>query len=225
MEHDDEMSIRKKVLAYEQVPSAWDKERAWSSVFLPGGQRSFHRIAVYYAAASLMLSAAIVISSLEFTHRRELEVRLAEIEWQIKSSRASTSKSMDPVTQESACPESTLPFPQERPTARRARPMKASEEKAQPVESVTSDATESFIAVTNDSETKPIASSEATPIVVAESAVTDISPPQVILGRSIPPASATKHDRFTLRLFIDDHNKNLSPVPAAPVTTLAGIHN
>lgn len=221
MEHEDDLRIREKVRAHEQTPGALDKDRLWSGLALPGSARPAKRIAVYYAAASLILAAAVIFYSLELTHRKALELRLAEIELSLKQEKIPETAVMNPVAQEEACPEAEQrPKPQLARHTNLPKPVVVPENSAPhesapalaPVVALHAVPEPSLETITNQAPvTQPIEDQHA--------------PAKVILGKSLSPSSVTKQGRLTFRLFLDEDNKSAAPLTATPVVTLAGINN
>lgn len=221
MEHEDDLSIREKVRAHEQTPGALDKDRLWSGLALQGSARSAKRPAVYYTAASLILAAAVIFYSLELTHRKELELRLSEIELSLKQVPFSEKANMNPVAQEVTCPEAEQrPKPQ---LARRTNPRKpvVVPQNSTPQESA--DTIASVVALHKAPEPTPETIATQSP--VTQPIEDHHVPAKVILGKSLSSSPGTKQGRLTFRLFLDEDSKSAVPLTATPVVTLAGINN
>lgn len=220
MEHEDDLRIREKVYAYEQTPVALDKDRLWSGLILPGGARQPKRIAVYYAAASLVLAATAIFYSLEVTHRKALELRLAEIELLLKQAPISEKAGLNPVAQELACPE---PEQTAKPLlAKRAvlpKPAAVPEEGAA---HESSPALPPVVAVPTEPTRETITLAAEAPVTKAKE--DQQAAAKVILGKALPPTSGTKQSRLTFRLFPDEENTNTAPITTTPVV-IAGINN
>jgi hypothetical protein len=221
MEHEDDLRIREKVRAHEQTPGALDKDRLWSGLALPGSARPAKRIAVYYAAASLILAAAVILYSLELTHRKALELRLAEIELSLKQVPVSETAIMNPVAQEVACPEA-----EQRPKPQLARRTNLRKPVVVPQNSTPQESADALAPVV----ALHVAPEPSLETITNQAPVTQTiedqhAPVKVILGKSLSPSSGTKQGRLTFRLFPDEDNKSAVPLTTTPVVTLAGINN
>ena len=101
MEH--EQRIREKVLMAEESLSTWNKEFVWSAI--PHTNESRRPMAVYFAAASVALAAAIVFYSIETTNRQALQVQIAKLELSVEQAvSARITESTNHVTQVIDCP-------------------------------------------------------------------------------------------------------------------------
>ncbi len=220
MEHEDDLRIREKVRAYEQAPGALDRDRLWSRIALTTSARPTKHIAVYYAAASLVLAAAAIFYSLEATHRKSLELRLAEIELLLKQAPISETAAQNPVVQEMACPE-----PEQTPKPQLARRTSLPKPVVDPENSASHESAPSLPPVVVVApEPTPETITIATEAPITQRIENHQALAKVILGKSLPPASGAKQSRLTFRLLLDEENKTAAPV-TTPVVTLAGINN
>lgn len=85
MEHEIEKSIQGKVNEAEQLPVTWEKEWVWSQIGTSRTQKTF---VFYYAAASLVMAAALFYYGAELTASKQLELRLKSLELSIEENRS-----------------------------------------------------------------------------------------------------------------------------------------
>ena len=88
MEPDDDLRIREKLKEWEDAPYPLDKDRLWREhMTLPRSRSGLH-IAYYYAAASLVLAAALVYYTVSERERSTAELRIKELELTLLNARA-----------------------------------------------------------------------------------------------------------------------------------------
>lgn len=227
MEHDDELRIREKIRDLDNVPQAWDKELVWSSVRLQGTKPA-RRIYVYYAAASLVLAAAIAFYSVELTERVALRVRISELDLALEEARSAVSpKETSQAASITDCPDA-MPSPIQLP--RLATRMKRSEPAmiAKSKESAELNPTMPQTEVAK--ETPQMEAGVATTIEQINPIIEPAAPPAslVILGKSFVVAtdhSAQKKGRLKMRLFNGEDDEAIGTSSSTPITTLASINN
>lgn len=223
MEH--EQRIREKILMAEQSLYMWNKEFVWSAI--PHTKESRRPKAVYYAAASVALAAAIVFYSLGTTHRQTLQVQLSSIELAIEraqQSRLTTAYATTLVLTDKEC-ENPVEKKMIQPPGKYATrlipsPSRFGSEKDEAV-------VQSF-----PEQVQSVASNESgptveAPVMLPTTAARPETPVRPIIGESWSIASnkvSQGDHRFQLRLFrTDEETKNTSS--GAPTTNLAGINN
>lgn len=223
MEHDNDKRIREKMTRLDAVPITWDKELVWSSIRFHGTRPARH-IFMYYAAASIIIAAAIVFYAMTQTHRGELLVRIGELDLKLEQLRTMDhGASMEQIVSEVVCPPANQS--EARPLIARRPSLRHSHVAANPVPAVAPVEVLPETTLPEPVEEKAAVATAELPLQSVEE--TSPSGPPVILGKSITSASnrtALRRGRFQLRLFRgDDEVSTASPSP--PVTSLASINN
>lgn len=220
MEHEDNLNIRKKVLAWEAQPYPLDKDLLWKQrLNMPPATRR-RSFVFYYAAASVVLAAAIVYYSHQATERALTQLRLKEVELSLVEADDRSQSAVQTVTVV-PCPEPAQTSRRNRkPTRRVAKVEGASSLAPAPVqadpgvpETVVTMATNAES--TDSKSARPI---EETPVIQAQ--------PRVILsGHSIHEKTPSPPSRLHLSLFRNDELRDTKPSSTPPVVSLAGINH
>ncbi len=220
MEHEDDLNIRKKLIAWETQPYPLDTGRLWNQSMVGPRVNRRRSLVIYYAAASLVLAAAIVYYSRQESERAITQLRTREVELSLVEAR-NRSQSADKAIAVVPCPE---PVPMSHPKHRTARqvakvevdsnptPVPAHSEPVVPVPVVT------VAANAESTDSMPPRPVEETPPVQAQ--------PRVILGGlSIQEKTPSHPSRIHLSLFRNDELRDAKQSSTPPVVSLAGINH
>lgn len=218
MEPDDNLRIREKLQDWEATPYALDKDRLWENYMPFPKARSGRRIAVYYAAASLALAAAIFYYTISEKEQLMAEMRIQELELALMEAK-STSAQREAMLVTIPCPERPTD-----PPIRRNSPRRITKAALRP-SSVAMVQTESPAP-----DPAPIAKAEDHPLEELVTPAPEVSAvpstPRIILGRTGGEATTqTSSGRLRLSLFRNDEVRDGRQATPPPVVVLAGINN
>lgn len=220
MEHEDDLNIRKKLLAWETQPYPLDTGRLWNQSMLGPRVDRRRSLVIYYAAASLVLAAAIVYYSQQESERAITQLRLREVELSLVVAH-NRSQSAEQANAVVPCPEPVLTSNQKHRPARQVAkvevdsnptPIPVHSEPMVPVPVLTvaanADSTD-FMAPRPVEETLPVQAQ-----------------PRVILGGlSIQEKTPSHPSRIHFSLFRNDELRDTKQSSTPPVVSLAGINN
>lgn len=219
MEHEDDLNIRKKLLAWETQPYPLDTDRLWNQSMVGPRVERKRREFIYYAAASLVLAAAIVYYSRQESERAITQLRLREVELSLVEAR-NRSQSADQAITMVPCPEPVQTSQQKRRPAQQVAKVAMDSSPTQvpvPSEPVVPEPVVTVADNTESTDSIATNSFEETP---GKQAL-----PRVILGGlSIREKAPSHPSRLHLSLF---RNEDLGEGKQSPpqVVSLAGINH
>lgn len=217
MEPDDNR-IREKLHDWEATPYALDKDRLWENYMPFPKAHSGRRIAVYYAAASLALAAAIFYYTVSEKEQFLAELRIQELELALMEAK-STSPQREAMPVTIPCPER----PKD-PPIRRNSPRRITKAVLRP----------SGVAMVQTESQAPdpglITKAEEQPLEEFVTPAPEVSAvpstPRIILGRTGGEATnQTSSGRLRFSLFQNDEVREGRQSTPPPVVVLAGINN
>jgi len=218
MEADDDLRIREKLREWEATPYAVDTQRLWENHLPFPKARAGRRMALYYAAASLTLAAAIFYYTVSEREQFKAELRIKELEAALMDAK-STSPSREAMPVTIPCPER-----QADPPNRRNSPRRQAKAMLRP--------SNVAVAQTESQATEPesTAQSAEQPLEVVVSPAPEISAlpstPRIILGRArVAETNQKSSGRLRFNLFRNEEAKDERQSTPPPVVILAGINN